>query len=151
MNMRNFSKSIRRFKLSNGDELVCDVVEWPDENEGPNALVIRNAYKIFLLNPIMPGENRYYQFRPWMVYQDNPEYFQILNGDHILAEASPSEEMLIQYARLLSDDEEEDQNLEKISAKLKEMLDLVNAEEVDLYGGDSDFGNLFQFPGRRVH
>jgi hypothetical protein len=87
-------KSIRQFKLSNGDEIVCDVVEWPDEDDGPNALVIRNAYKIHMINPIVPGENRYYQFRPWMVYQDNPEYFQILNGDHILSEATPSKKCL---------------------------------------------------------
>lgn len=149
MSMKDFSKSIRQFKLSNGDEIVCDVVEWPDEEEGPNALVIRNAYKIHMIMPIPPSENRYYQFRPWMVYQDNPEYFQILNGDHIMSEASPSGDMLLQYARLLNDEEEDD--LEKMQDKLKEMLDLVNAEEVDLYGGDSDFGNLIQFPGRRLH
>ena len=150
MSMRNFSKSIRQFKLTNGDEIVCDVVEWPDEEEGPNALVVRNAYKIHMVVPITPSENRFYQFRPWMIYQDNPEYFQILNGDHILAEATPSEEMLQQYARLFSE-ESELEDLDKMQAKLKEMLDLVNAEEVDLYGGDSDFGNLIQFPGRRVH
>lgn len=148
MSMKDFSKSIRQFKLSNGDEIVCDVVEWPDEEEGPNALVIRNAYKIHMIMPITASENRYYQFRPWMVYQDNPEYFQILNGDHIMSEASPSGDMLLQYARLLNDEEDED-DLEKMTAKLKKMLDLVNAEEVDLYG-DSDLGSkIVQFPGNR--
>jgi hypothetical protein len=42
-------------------------------------------------------------------------------------------------------------DLEKLQSKLKEMMDLVNAEEVDLYG-DSDRGNLIQFPGgKRLH
>ena len=142
-------KNIRQLKLSNGDEIVCDVVEWPEDDE-PNALVVRNAYKIHMLHPIVPGENRYYQFRPWMVYQDDSSFFQILNGDHILAEATPSQDMLVQYKRLLNDEEED--NFEKLQDKLKEMLDLVNAEEVDLYGGDSDMGNLIRFPTtRRFH
>ena len=88
-------KSIRQFKLSNGDEIVCDVVEWPSVDDDHDGLVIRNAYKIHMIMPLTPTDNRYYQFRPWMVYQDNPEYFQILNAGHILSEASPSEEMLI--------------------------------------------------------
>ena len=142
-------KNIRQLKLSNGDEIVCDVVEWPEDDE-PNALVVRNAYKIHMLHPVVPGENRYYQFRPWMVYQDDSSFFQILNGDHILAEATPSQDMLVQYKRLLNDEEED--NFEKLQDKLKEMLDLVNAEEVDLYGGDSDMGNLIRFPTtRRFH
>ena len=143
-------KSIRQFKLSNGDEIVCDVVEWPSVDDEHDGLVIRNAYKIHMIMPLTPTENRYYQFRPWMVYQDNPEYFQILNAGHILSEATPSEEMLIQYQRLLNDEEEDD--IEKMTAKLKEMLVLVNAEEVDLYG-DSDLGSkIVKFPvNRKLH
>lgn len=146
-----FHKSIRQFKLSNGDEIVCDVVEWPDVDGDHHEIVIRNAYKIFMLTPMNAGENRYYQFRPWMVYQDNKEYFQVINPDHIIAEASPSEELLVHYYRIIEEleDNSEDATDDDIE-KLKKLLIKTMEEAVDYT--DSDLGNLIKFPGsKKIH
>jgi len=142
MSGSDFNKSIRQFKLTNGDEIVCDVVEWPDVDDEHNGLVVRNAYKIFMLNTLNPTENRYYQFRPWLVYQDNKEFFQIINADHIIAEATPADELLVHYYRIINDIDDEE-NIEDKIDKLKEILNEFISEN------DSDSGNLIKFPGKR--
>lgn len=139
MSGSDFNKNIRQFKLTNGDEIVCDVVEWPDADDEHNGLVVRNAYKIFMLNTLNPTENRYYQFRPWLVYQDNKEFFQIINADHIVAEATPADELLVHYYRIIHDIT--DDNIDEKIDKLKEIL--------NEFMPDSDSGNLIQFPGKR--
>ena len=142
MSGSDFNKNIRQFKLTNGDEIVCDVVEWPDVDDEHNGLVVRNAYKIFMLNTLNPTENRYYQFRPWLVYQDNKEFFQIINADHIVAEATPADELLVHYYRIINDIDDEE-NIEDKIDKLKEILNEFISEN------DSDSGNLIKFPGKR--
>ena len=142
MSGSDFNKSIRQFKLTNGDEIVCDVVEWPDVDDEHNGLVVRNAYKIFMLNTLNPSENRYYQFRPWLVYQDNKEFFQIINADHIVAEATPADELLVHYYRIINDIDDEE-NIEDKIDKLKEILNEFMSEN------DSDSGNLIKFPGKK--
>jgi hypothetical protein len=142
MSGSDFNKSIRQFKLTNGDEIVCDVVEWPDVDDEHNGLVVRNAYKIFMLNTLNPTENRYYQFRPWLVYQDNKEFFQIINADHIVAEATPADELLVHYYRIINDIDDEE-NIEDKIDKLKEILNEF------MSGNDSDSGNLIKFPGKK--
>ena len=142
MSGSDFNKSIRQFKLTNGDEIVCDVVEWPDVDDEHNGLVVRNAYKIFMLNTLNPTENRYYQFRPWLVYQDNKEFFQIINADHIVAEATPADELLVHYYRIINHIDD-DENIEDKIDKLKEILNEFISEN------DSDSGNLIKFPGKK--
>lgn len=131
MSASNLNRSIRQFKLTNGDEIVCDVVEWPDIDNDDNGLVVRNAYKIFMINTLAPTENRYYQFRPWLIYQDNKEFFQIINADHIVAEATPSEELLLYYYRIVNESQGNDE----------EMINEFMSEN------DSDLDNLIKFPG----
>ena len=142
MSGSDFNKSIRQFKLTNGDEIVCDVVEWPDVDDEHNGLVVRNAYKIFMLNTLNPTENRYYQFRPWLVYQDNKEFFQIINADHIVAEATPADELLVHYYRIINHIDD-DKNIENKIDKLREILNEFMSEN------DSDSGNLIKFPGKK--
>ena len=62
---------IKQFKLSNGDEIVCDVVEWPDVDGDSPDIVVRNVFKIVVAGVKSSKDSiRYYQFRPWMVHQD---------------------------------------------------------------------------------
>jgi len=147
MSGSDFNKSIRQFKLTNGDEIVCDVVEWPDADDDHNGLVVRNAYKIFMISSSISADARYYQFRPWLVYQDNKEYFQVLNADHIIAEATPADELLVHYYRIINDSEENETELEDKIAKLEKVLEGYMSETFN----DSDSGNLIKFPGTKLH
>lgn len=127
-------KDIKQLKMTSGEEIVCEIVEWPDEDE--TDVVVKNSYKIY---EMIMGENKYYQFRPWMIYQDNNEYFQIININHIIGEAKPSESLLIHYYRVMNDIEENDNT---DYDKLKEFL-----EQNDDF--DSNESNLIKFPGNK--
>ena len=132
------------FKLVNGDEILCEVLEEPS-GEDLN-LVIRNALKIVTVDKHEQGY-RYYSFRPWMVYQDRQDYFQLLNYNHIIGEAKPNHLLEEQYKVALdneqqvadareSDDGEEDTEYEEVKARLLKLLndgDSVDSESNIIY------------------
>jgi hypothetical protein len=97
-----------------------------------------------MLNTPIPTENRYYQFRPWLIYQDNKEFFQIINGDHIVAEATPADELLLHYYRVINNINEDnlEDNLEELKKSIKEFM-------ADTQFNDSDLSNLIKFPGNK--
>ena len=113
---------IKHFKLTNGEEIVCDVIEWPDVDGDSPDIVVRNAFKIITSGLSNQDNIRYYQFRPWMIYQDEPEMFQILNGNHILGEANPPESLLEQYLKMIG---AEDLKQSDIERKLSQYIDEV--------------------------
>jgi hypothetical protein len=115
---------IKHFKLTNGEEIVCDVIEWPDVDGDSPDIVVRNAFKIITSGLSHQDNIRYYQFRPWMIYQDEPEMFQILNGNHILGEANPPESLLEQYLKMIG---AEDLKQSDIERKLSEYIDEVKS------------------------
>lgn len=84
---------IRQYKLTNGDELIAEVVEFIEEED---LVITKNTMKIVSVDDHQNGV-RYYTFRPWMVYQDNEEYVQTIAYQHIVGEAKPNPLMLGQY------------------------------------------------------
>jgi hypothetical protein len=84
---------IRQFKLASGEEIVCEIITWNNEEE--LELVVRKAMKLVLGE--METGMRYYSFRPWMVYQENPEDFVVLNGNHVVGIGYPPESLMEQY------------------------------------------------------
>ena len=84
---------LRQFKLADGDEILCEVLEWHEEED---ALVIRKTLKLVMMDNMANGV-RYYAFRPFMMYQMNPKAFQIINCQHIIAEASPTQDLINEY------------------------------------------------------
>ena len=83
-----------QFKLSNGDELVAQVVDELEDDE--YNIVVKNAMMIVRLESIDEGY-RMYSFRPWMAFQQNDSYLQLLNYNHIIGEAKPDKTLLDQY------------------------------------------------------
>ena len=88
---------IKQFKLTNDDEIICEVLHW-DDDEG--TIIIRGALRIINVEDFSRGA-RFYAFRPWMVFQDNPEELSTINPGHIIAECTPSAEILKHYASSL--------------------------------------------------
>lgn len=133
---------LRQLKLVNNDEIICEAVEFHEEED---ALVIRKALKLIMVS----SENgmRYYAFRPFMMYQLDEKSFQIVNCAHIISEASPSEDLVSEYfsslENLSGDDDDPDQ--ESIARRA-----LQKAQEY-MYGtsNEADSGdlNIITFPG----
>lgn len=106
-----------QFRLTNGDEIVAEVIQEPEGEE--LYIVVRNAMMILRAENIEKGF-RYYSFRPWMSYQINDEYFQLLNYTHIVGEAKPDPTLLGQFKKALDlqiDSELADKESEEMSAE----------------------------------
>jgi hypothetical protein len=85
---------IKQFKLTNDDEIICEVVQW-DSEDNANILV-RRALKIINVEDFSKGM-RFFAFRPWMLFNDDPESFQTINAMHIIGELNPSDDIITRW------------------------------------------------------
>lgn len=143
---------VKQFKLSSGEEIVCEVVEWPDVDEDTSDIVVRNIFKIVALEQSLTG-NRYYTFKPWLVFQDEPDMFQIINGAHIVGEANPSQKLLEQYFIAVKGEPSEDSEATRAEIE-KRLEDYINNLR-DMVAGqqqsvDSADDKIIQFPGGKT-
>lgn len=87
--------NFRQFTLTNGDELVCYVVQFNDEND--DNIIIKDAMKLNMYEN-QTGD-KYFSFRPWMIYQEGAEELLILNSMHVIGIAIPPKHLLIEYTK----------------------------------------------------
>ena len=78
---------LRQFKLTTGEEIVCEVLEWNDEET--DLIVIRHAVEI---QYIVKDSYRMCTMRPWLLQQVQNEFFQTLSANHVVADARPAME-----------------------------------------------------------
>lgn len=90
---------LRQFKLSSGDEIVCEVIQWQNEDE--LELVVRKPMRIGFTEFI--GGMKYYSFRPWMIYQETDTELMVLNANHVVGIAQPQETLVWQYNQAVKD------------------------------------------------
>lgn len=129
---------LRQFKLTNGDEIICEVVEW--DSDEISDVIVRNAMSIVSFEA---QGDKYYTFRPWMVFQMDSEFFQSLNSNHIVAGALPAVSIVEQYTKaILIENKKEEKNIEHLMEKLKDQLMSIH-EAGDL--PDSSTSNVIQF------
>lgn len=133
--------NIKHFKLTNGEEIVCDVVEWPDDDTDSVDLVIRQAFKIISAAQSSTENVFYYALKPWMVYQEGDDLYQVLNYNHVVGEANPTPELLKHYVKVSRD---ELTSHEEIENKMKEYLEELKGIISSL---DSADPKIINFPG----
>tara|TARA_B100000768_G_C11141945_1_gene316471 strand:+ start:242 stop:640 length:399 start_codon:yes stop_codon:yes gene_type:complete len=115
---------IRQFKLVDGSEIVCDVLEW--NSDDTEEVVIRNA---LVIQYMMKDDYRMCSMRPWMLQQVQHNMIQILNAGHITVDAHPARETLDNYmetVRYLQLDLEE-----TVKEEVETTLSVVTDEEKD--------------------
>lgn len=117
------SQDIKQFKLTNDDEIICEVLQW-DDSENLD-MIIRGAMRIIAVEDYERGV-RFYAFRPWMGFNDDPEVLHALNAAHIISSITPSGEAIDHYSQTLK-------KLKGALAKKNMPLDDIskNAEEMD--------------------
>ena len=76
--------NLKQFKLTNNDEIICEVVE--DTDDG---LLIRRVLKVIATDDFEQNV-RYYAFRPWLSFQEDFNELSLLNCTHIIGETTPS-------------------------------------------------------------
>ena len=87
-------KRVKQFKLTNNDEIVCEVQSWPDEDT--DEIIIKKALKIVSVEDYQRGI-RFFALRPWMAFQDDPENLHSLNISHVIVTSDPTAPMLKYY------------------------------------------------------
>lgn len=127
---------LRQFKLSNGDEVICEVVEWDDDHVSD--VIVRNAMAIVSFET--RGE-KFYTFRPWMVYQLDSQHFQSLNSYHVVSSALPAQDLVKEYKKaVLIENDKEEKNIETLIEKLKDQLMSVHEDNEDMLDSSYDSG-----------
>lgn len=117
---------IRHLKMSTGEELVCEVLEWDDEDDESVELIVRNMYRIISMEP--PGQNtRIFSLRPYMCLQNNSNLFQSVNTQHIVTTAIPATKLVEQYKMIVETENMTDEELEKrITDEVEKIRALLN-------------------------
>ena len=143
----------KQFKLTNGDEMICELVASGDEDSTAD-VIVRRAIKIVTTDDL--EENiRYYTLKPWMSFQDDTTDLVALNSVHIVGEASPSETVMLHYAAALADADKYNKvkkaglTLQEIQEKMQalteeEMNEFLQAK-YDEIADDSALSNIIQF------
>ncbi|HAW03322.1 MAG TPA: hypothetical protein DCW83_01475 [Saprospirales bacterium] len=139
---------IKQFKLSTGEEIVCEVVEWPDEEMGASDIIVRKSLLIVAHDDDMRGY-RYYTLKPWLTMVDDTDGIISLNGFSIIAEANPSIKMLGYYKEaVLGNEGLEDENLthEEVALKIKALLSGQGEDDIGEDELDELTNNVLSFP-----
>ena len=120
-------KAFKQFKLTNDDEIICEVIEW--NNEDNDAMIVRGCMRVLNVEDFEKGI-RFYAFRPWMVFMDDPEELHTINAAHIIGEVNPSNDILKHYFKCLKEIETQSKIMKR---KKKHMsLDEVAEKTADM-------------------
>lgn len=130
---------IRHMRMSTGDEIICEVLEWDEEDDESVELIVRNIYRIISMEP--PGQNtRIFTLRPFMCLQNNSNLFQSVNTQHIVTTAIPATQLVKQYKDVVETENMSDAELEK---KIEAEVQKIRAALRDV--NDSAESNIIPF------
>ena len=115
---------ITQFKLTNSDEIICEIVEW--NNEEQDDVIISKAMRIVEQLDATNGV-KYYIFKPFMTFQSEEETTQLLNSTHIISQAKPSMALLEYYNSSLKAQSESDE----VDSDFEDTFDSLSNDKTD--------------------
>ena len=130
------NNQLKQFKLLSGDEIICEVVEWPDVEDEYTDIIVRNVYEIkCLYNPA--NGYRIHSLRPWYTMQMQEGIFQSINSQHITSEANPVRDLIEHYKQSI------EAELESISLTTEEVEKEMTREDLESFAEEE---NIISFP-----
>ena len=125
--------NIKQLKLANDEEIICEVVTEPSEEE-PD-LVVRKVLKLMCVDDYERNV-RYYSFKPWMSFTQDVSDLQTLNSLHIIGQMNPSTDLVVHYAKAILEVESSNEsrrtlNLDEVLSEVD--IDEMSADEMDSY------------------
>jgi len=145
-----YSKEIYQFKFSDGQEVLCEVMEWPDKDD--KDIIARNSMSI-LMGETSESE-RIYMFRPWIHYLEGDMEYTSINPSHIVSQNRPNSNLMEQYFFAVRDmhihAQDRDQYLAEEREYLEEHEENLNElkEALGNYEKDGVRSNVIKFPKR---
>jgi len=143
----NLETNFRQFKLANGEEILCEIMQWSDE-ENP-AIVVRKTMRIFHVDRV--DGFRMYTLRPWMIYCEDPNQLMTINDNQIIGECTPSPILMKQYKMVVKEHLQSFQEeLEKLADEDKPFPHNLSDEKLemmmrDIAESDSNVVDLSSF------
>lgn len=148
------NKQLAQLRLSNGSEVVCEILEWPDNDE--NQIIARNCMTI--IGYEYDDGQKGYAFRPFVNFLDENEMDMILiNSDHVVCLNKPTEYLIDQWqmsvgemlaqARLRNHDYQKKQS-ESLHQLAQAIAQISNATDEEIDEAEEFIDNVIQFPSR---
>jgi len=135
---------IVQMKLTSGNEVVCQVLEWPEE--GSNQLIVRNALAIVNIE-FDDSNDRMYMFVPWLHFAEGDKNYVLINTDHVMASSKPTDYLIDQYKIAVFETNEFSRKRVEDHAKRKEeglqKLEQAIRNKIE----EEDYDNVVRFPG----
>ena len=123
--------NLKQFKLTNDDEIICDVIDMSRIEEGE--IVVRNVLKIISADDF-ENNVRYFSFRPLMSFQDDIDQLTVLNIGHIITETLPSKKLISHYTGAMTEIE-----------KHVQLKGELNLDELMVEGSDMDDEEIAEY------
>lgn len=142
-----FLRDLAHFRLSNGSEIVCEVLEWPDK-KNKSDIIVRNGMAII---PADYEGERVYVFKPWMHYIESSSECFIINSNHVISTSRPNEHLIRQYNYAVSE-MHRNAELREETFKIEMEMNMAKLEKLfsTFNNGDSDSrstrSNVVSFP-----
>lgn len=122
--------NLRQFKLVNNDELICELVQYTDDE---TEILVRKCLRIIAADDF-ENNVRYYSFKPWISFQDDISELTVINAMHVMTEVLPSESLKKHY-EVAVDDIQKQEELTKKNIDLDMLLDKTeNMSEAEMRG-----------------
>lgn len=140
-------EDIAQFKFSSGQEIVCEVMEWPDDGE--KDIIVRNAMAI-VMGETNDGE-RVYMFKPWVHFLAKNDEYICVNSFHIVSQNRPNENLIKEYAYAVKEmhdqaRERDEDYLNDEREKLKKLQGALSLFTKATIQRDSAESNVVRFP-----
>jgi len=139
---------IKQFIMANGDEIICEVLEWASEVD-PD-MVVRKAFKVVQIDDPIRGI-RYFTLRPWMLYQIGDEIFNTINTNHIVSEGNPSPQLFHQYQTAIRETEKQDEEFEERVTAMAEKLEGMIEGNINKDSSQDNIVYLGKFDKGKLH
>tara|TARA_B100001093_G_scaffold88811_2_gene80823 strand:+ start:439 stop:861 length:423 start_codon:yes stop_codon:yes gene_type:complete len=132
---------IKQIKMSSGDEILCEIVDITDDE-----LIVRHALQICKIE--IDANRSYGMLRPWISFQEKTQELISLNDMHILAIAVPSEDLISQFDKAITNKVDEDLDVETWMERLYNKKEDLEVKFHEMLDSDE---NIIKFPSGYKH
>jgi hypothetical protein len=159
-----------QFKLTNGEEIICQVVEWPEDDAAD--YIVHNA--LLLMHQIVNGTTKY-MFKPWFTMVEKSDQYISISKEQIVACVYPNEVLNVEfinakremyyrsgYKQIKSNplpsamndtfnynEKEEQRKYEEMQKEILSLIDEIEKSNAldEMYNDSDSPSNVIKFPG----
>ncbi len=140
-----------QFKMVSGEEILADVITFPDEEDPEQSVVCRDILEIQYMD--LEGKGRLAYLRPYMVFQCDDPSVSSIQGIHIMVFSKPNAKLKslgAQCVEAFRGEAASDFTADSLEDFLAGMEEMDGPGVFDEANGDSDT-NVIKFDRNKLH